>query len=50
MGRDVFTFEMTQSDFRASRAEVYQGLAFAGFESLVIKGACLSRIERSVES
>ena len=29
---------------------MYQGLGLRDFESLVIKGACLSRIERSVES
>ena len=35
-----------QADFRASGTEVYQVLDLRGFESLVIKGACLSRIER----
>ena len=50
MGRDVFTFEMTVSRFRARKAGVYQGLGLRGFDSLIIKGACLSRIERRVES
>ena len=50
MGRDVFTFEMTAADFRASKAGVYQGLGVRGVESFAIKGACLSRIERRVES
>ena len=39
-----------QADFRASKAGVYQELCLQGFESLVIKGKSLSRIERSVES
>ena len=29
---------------------MYQGLGLRGFENLVIKGACLSRIERRVKS
>ena len=49
MGRDVF-FRDDGEQILASRAGVYQGLCLRGFESLVIKGACVSRIERNVES
>ena len=38
-----------RADFKVSKAGVYQGLGLRGFESLVISGACLSKIERSVE-
>ena len=34
---------------RASKAGVCQGLGLCGFKNLVIKGACLSRIESIVE-
>ena len=50
MGRDVFTLEMTASRFLERVKLEYTRGCLRGFESLVIKPACLSRIERRVKS